>query len=118
MTGLQHTTAASEAPCRRCRRPLLYAWDEGRLVRADAPALDAAVVAALRGAGRRVFVLTAGRHLVHETAERVGTLRLAQSRHVEHACPQAPVTGAGAAQLEMFPADSVRPPARRGEAQR
>lgn len=104
---------ASEAPCQHCRRPLLYAWDEGLRVRADATALDNAVAEALRGAGRRVYVLTDGLNLVHETTERAGTLRLVRSRHVEHACRRRPREYAPAVheQLEMFDHESVRPPA-------
>lgn len=83
---MQHTTAASEAPCRRCRMPLLYAWDEGLLVRADAGPLDAVVAAVLRGAGCHVYALTIGRHLVLEDATRVGSLRYVVSRHAAHAC--------------------------------
>ena len=103
---MQHTTRASEAPCRGCRRPLLYAWDEGLLVKADAVALDEAVAAALRGAGRSVYALTHGRHLVLETPRRAGTLRLVISRHARHVCTavenHAPLVQK---QLELFDLD-------------
>jgi hypothetical protein len=89
---VQHTTFASEAPCRHCRRPLIYAWDEGLLVRADKAPLDPLVASLLRGSGRRVYVLTDGGNLVYEPSERVGTLRLARSRHAEHVCRQRPST--------------------------
>lgn len=117
--GGTHSTTASEAPCQHCRRPLLYAWDEGLRVRVDAAVLDAAVAGALREVGRRVYALTYGRNLVHETAERAGTLRLVISRHVEHACPAGeklaqPVQK----QLELFDHESVRPPAHRDRGQR
>lgn len=86
--GGPYSTTASEAPCQHCRRPLIYAWDEGLRVRVDALALDEVVATALREAGRRVYVLTDGRNLVHETAERAGTLRLVRTRHAEHICPR------------------------------
>lgn len=107
----QYTTTASEAPCRHCRRPLIYAWDEGLLVRVDALALDAVVAAALRDAGRRVYAYTEGRHLVHETAQRAGTLRLVRSRHAEHRCAKRPAVPAPAEQVALFEIDP--PPQRR-----
>lgn len=115
--GGTHSTTASEAPCQHCRRPLLYAWDEGLRVRVDAAALDEAVAAALREAGRRVYALMYGRNLVLETVERAGSLRLVVSRHAEHVCRQqcAPIVQE---QLELFDHDSVRPPARRDRGQR
>lgn len=88
---MQHTTDASQAPCRHCRRRLLYAWDEGLRVRADATPLDPVVTAALRSAGVRVYALTLGGHLVWETAVQVGQLRHVVSRHAEHVCVRAPV---------------------------
>jgi hypothetical protein len=106
---VQHTTRASEAPCRGCRRPLLYAWDEGLLVKADAVELDDVVAAALRGAGHRVYALTHGRHLVLETPRRAGTLRLVLSRHARHVCT-APEKRALLVQeqLELFDLDGGR----------
>jgi hypothetical protein len=83
---VQHTTTASEAPCRRCGRLLLHAWDEGLIVRADASALAPQVAAALRDMGRRVFARTRGGYLVYEPAERLGSLRMVVSRHAEHLC--------------------------------
>lgn len=114
---MQHTTTASEAPCRHCRRPLLYAWDEGLLVRADVVELDPAVAAALRAAGRRVYARTDGGHLVLETLGRVGTLRLLRSRHAEHVCSRMRDRD-GSAPMSvdsdpgLFDLDSVRPPRR------
>lgn len=83
---MQHTTTASRAPCRRCRRQLLYAWDEGLIVRADAYPLDDVAVVALRAAGRPVYALSWGRHLMLESPERVGSLRHVVSRHADHVC--------------------------------
>jgi hypothetical protein len=108
------STQVSEAPCRHCRRPLIYGWDEGLLVRADALALDELVAAALRDAGRRVYVVTEGRQIIRETADRAGSLRLARSRHAEHLC-RAEVTKVAPVvqkQLELFDHESVLPPAR------
>jgi hypothetical protein len=107
---VQHTTTASDAPCRHCHRPLIYAWDEGLLVRADATPLDAVVAAELRRAGRRVYALTEGRNLVYETQERAGTLRLVRSRHAEHVCRRRPVAAPRSEQLAIF---EVRPPVHR-----
>lgn len=111
---MQYTTRASEAPCRHCRRPLIYAWDDGVLVRADALALDPVVASALREAGRRVYALTEGRNLVYEPSERAGTLRLVSTRHAEHECRRPPAPPRRPAeQLTMFDVQSVRPPAHR-----
>lgn len=88
---MQHTTTASYAACRHCRRSLIYAWDEGLLVRADANPLDDVVSRGLRNAGRHVYALTRGRYLILETADRVGALRMVVSRHAEHVCRQADV---------------------------
>lgn len=111
--GGPYSTAASEAPCRHCRRPLLHAWDEGLLVRADAAAIDEPVAAVLRDLGRAVYVLTAGRSLVRETAERVGSLRNVTSRHAAHECPAEPKSlPVRYEKLELFDLDSVRPPSR------
>lgn len=107
---VQYTTRASEAPCRQCRSGLLYAWDDGRLVRADAKPLDEGVAAALRGAGYVVFALTYGRNLVHETPERHGHLRLVLSRHSAHVCRQQQCAPRVQKQLELFDHESVRPP--------
>jgi hypothetical protein len=96
---MQHTTAVSEAACRHCGRPLLYAWDEGLLIRADAEELADAVAAGLRAAGLPVYVRTHGGNLIHETPERAGTLRLARSRHVEHRCSRRSRPGVVAEQL-------------------
>lgn len=110
---MQHTTLASEAPCWHCRRPLIYAWDEGLLVRADRAPLDAVVATLLRDSGRRVYVLTHGGNLVHESPERVGALRLARTRHAEHVCSRAPATSVRKPrQLEMISRHSVSPPTR------
>lgn len=103
-----HSTIASEAPCRRCRRPLWHAWDDGLLVRADAYALDAAVAVALRESGRLIYVLTEGGHLVRETREKYGSLRLARSRHLEHLCPRVPADHTRTTQLGLFDLESVR----------
>jgi hypothetical protein len=82
---------------------LLYAWDEGVLVKANREAVDLPVANALRAAGRVVYVLTEGRWLVRETAERAGTLRLVASRHPEHVCPSEPVSAPVVhKQLEIF----------------
>lgn len=110
---MQYTTIASDAPCRHCRRPLLYAWDEGLLVRADAAALHAVVAVELRRTGHRVYALTEGRNLVYETVERAGTLRLVQSRHAEHVCRRSPPVASKPQQLAIFELDTVRPPAHR-----
>lgn len=112
---MQHTTLASEAPCLHCRAPLLYAWDEGVLVRADRAPL--AVSAAYRaiGRGREVYVLTHGGNLIREDARRLGTLRLMRSRHLAHDCPRRPAAPAGEnQQLELFGPGTVRPPAQTG----
>jgi hypothetical protein len=90
---MQHTTLISEAPCLHCRTPLLYAWDEGLLVRADAREIDLPTANTLRFRGRHVYVRTHGGNLIHETLQRVGTLRLLRSRHVEHDCPRKPDLG-------------------------
>lgn len=95
---MQHTTLSSEAPCRRCRRPLIYAWDEGLLVRVDADELDAVVAGAARAAGLEVYAHTCGGHLIREDAYRAGSLRLVTSRHLTHQCAektaQSPTQGA------------------------
>lgn len=117
--GGPYSTTASEAPCQACRRPLLYAWDEGLRVRVDTLALDEAVAAALRDAGRVVYVLTQGLNLVRETAERAGSLRLVRSRHAEHICRKAPKLAPVVHEnLELFDLESVRPPAHRREGDR
>lgn len=117
--GGTHSTMASEAPCRRCRRPLLHAWDEGLLAHVDALSLDLAVAQALRAAGRLVYVRTEGGWLIRETAERAGSLRLVRSRHVEHTCPAEPVSASVVhEQLGLFDHGSVRPPAHRDRGQR
>lgn len=118
--GGTHSTTASEAPCQQCRRPLLYAWDEGLRVRVDAAPLDEVVAAALREAGRRVYALSYGRNLVHETPERAGSLRLILSRHAEHVCRLQAQQCAPTVQkqLELFDHESVRPPAHRDRGQR
>lgn len=108
-----HSTIASEAPCRRCRRPLWHAWDDGLLVRADALPLDTAVAVALREAGRLIYVHTLGGHLVRETREKYGSLRLVRTRHLEHLCPRPLPAGSRFENLELFDLESVRPPARR-----
>lgn len=110
---MQHTTLASEAPCLHCRIPLLYAWDEGLLVRAEARPLDLAVAHALRRAGRNVYVRTHGDNLIHETLGRVGTLRLVRSRHVEHECPRKAQAAAAGQQLELD-LPTVHPRAQQG----
>jgi len=92
---------------------LLHAWDEGLLVRADAAAVDEPVAAALRGLGRAVYVLTTGRSLVRETAERVGSLRNVVSRHPEHVCPRAPAAGPRYERPALFDLDEAHPPAPR-----
>lgn len=100
---MQHTTTASEAPCQQCRRQLLYAWDEGLLVRADAAPLDPPVAAALRVAGRDVYALTEGGNLIRETVYRHGSLRLVRTRHAAHVCPRARrLEFDPPAQLELF----------------
>lgn len=99
---MQHTTTASRAPCRHCRRPLLYAWDEGLIVRADAVELDPVVAGALRGAGRYVYALTLGRYLVLETPTRAGSLRMVVSRHAEHVCRRPAVRDDRRGQLGLF----------------
>lgn len=92
---------------------MLHAWDEGLLVRADAAAIDEPVAAVLRSLGRAVYVLTAGRSLVRETAERVGSLRNVTSRHAAHECTAAPQSlPVRYEKLELFDLDSVRPPSR------
>lgn len=112
---MQHSTTVSEAPCLHCRRQLLYAWDDGLLVRADALPLAPPVAHELRRAGRRVYVRTDGGHLVLETLSRIGTLRLVRSWHAVHICPAVPAdrTRTTARQLE-FDLGDVRPPARQG----
>ncbi len=99
---MQYTTRASEAPCRHCRRPLIYAWDDGLLVRADAAPLHAVVAAALRDAGRRIYACTDGGNLVYEPVERAGTLRLVRTRHAEHICRRPPATAEPGQQLGLF----------------
>lgn len=99
---MQHTTRASEAPCRHCRRSLLYAWDEGLLVRADAAPIEKPVAAALRAAGRNVYALTEGGNLVRETTHRYGSLRLVASRHAEHVCPRPPAPRPPTTQGELW----------------
>lgn len=111
---MQHTTLASEAPCLHCRVPLLYAWDEGLLVRAEARPLDLAVAHALRRAGRNVYVRTHGDNLIHETPQRVGTLRLVRSRHVEHLCPRVSDSVRPVGRQLEFDLGDVRPRAQQG----
>lgn len=108
-----HSTTASEAPCRHCRRPLWHAWDEGLLVRADCLALDAPVAVALRESGRTIYALTHGGHLVQETRERYGTLRLVRTRHAVHLCARAPADRTRSTeQLGLFDLETTRPPTR------
>jgi hypothetical protein len=111
---MQHTTTSSETVCRNCRRPLLHAWDEGLLVKADAAPLNEVVADALRDAGARVYARTRAGHLIYESADRIGVLRLVVSRHAEHACRgETALPVRRHRQLELFDHESVHPPARR-----
>ncbi len=81
-----HSTQAS-ITTHHCGRPILNAWDDGLLVRAEPRALTPTAADALHAAGWPLYVLTAGRHLVRLTDERLGGPPYG-ALHAEHRCPR------------------------------
>jgi len=81
------STRATDTTCPRCRAAVLVALDEGLRVRADSTPLPdrQSEIAALLD-GRQTYTLTAHRHLIHRTAERIATDRLRGTIHAEHKC--------------------------------
>lgn len=87
MSGHFISTAAKEARCPHCRRPILTALDEGLTARVDqAPLPDRqAEIAALLD-GRRTYVHTTYNQLVYRDASRIAGGSIQGPIHAEHRC--------------------------------
>jgi hypothetical protein len=80
------STQTTRTRCVHCNSEILTALDEGERARVDPDSIDPADEVGILLDGRRTYILTPGRWLIHREADRIRAATIHGRIHAQHRC--------------------------------